>query len=78
LLVNQWLSLEGGIKMNTLEIEKMSTIDREALWDSFMGEKSEIDSPEWHRDIIEERKRKIKNGKAEFISLEELRASRKS
>ena len=64
--------------MNTLEIEKMSTIDREALWDSFMGEKSEIDSPEWRRDIIEERKRKIKNGKAEFISLEELRASRKS
>jgi putative addiction module component (TIGR02574 family) len=82
LLVNQWLSLEGGIKMNTLEIEKMSTIDRlqamEALWDSFMAEKSEIDSPEWHRDIIEERKRKIENGKAEFISLEELRASRKS
>jgi len=56
------LALEGGIKMNTLEIEKMSTIERlqamEALWDSFMKEESEIDSPEWHRDIIEERKRK--------------------
>ena len=76
------LALEEGIKMNTLEIEKMSTIERlqamEALWDSFMEEESEIDSPEWHRDIIEERKRKIENGKAEFISLEELRASRKS
>ncbi len=35
-------------------------------------------SPEWHRDILEERKRKIENGKAEFISLKELRASRKS
>ncbi len=49
--------------MNTLEIERMSTIDRlqamEALWDSFMREKSEIDSPEWHRDILENRKRKI-------------------
>ena len=68
--------------MNILEIEKMSMIDRlqamEALWDSFMGEKPEIDSPEWHRDILEQRKKKIKNGKAEFISLEELRASRKS
>ena len=68
--------------MNTLEIEEMSTIDRlqamEALWDSFLREKSEIDSPEWHRDILENRKKKIKNGKAEFISLEELRASRKS
>jgi len=36
-------------------------------------EESEIESPEWHRDILEERKRKIKNGKAEFISLEELK-----
>ena len=68
--------------MNTLEIKKMSTIERlqvmEALWDSFMKEESEIESPEWHRDILEERKRKIKNVRAEFISLEELRASRKS
>ena len=75
-------ALAGGTKMNILEIERMSMIDRlqamEALWDSFKGEKSEIDSPEWHRDILEKRKRKIKNGKAEFISLEELRASRKS
>ncbi len=68
--------------MNTLEIEKMSTIERlqamEALWDSFMKEESKIDSPKWHQDIIEERKRKIENGKAEFISLEELKATRKS
>ena len=67
--------------MNRLEIKKMSTMERlqvmEALWDSFMEEESKIESPEWHRDILEERKRKIKNGKAEFISLEELRASRK-
>ena len=68
--------------MNTIEIKKMSTIERlqamEALWDSLMDEESEIESPQWHRDIIEERKRKIENGKAEFISLEELKATRKS
>ena len=68
--------------MNTLEIKRMSTKERlqvmEALWDSFMEEDSKIESPEWHRDILEERKRKIENGEAEFISLNELRASRKS
>jgi putative addiction module component (TIGR02574 family) len=68
--------------MNTLEIKKMSRIERlqamEALWDSLIDEESEIKSPEWHRDILEERKRKIETGKAEFISLEKLRASRKS
>jgi putative addiction module component (TIGR02574 family) len=66
--------------MNTIEIKKMSTIERlqamEALWDSLMDEESEIESPQWHRDILEERKRKIENGKAEFISLEELKATR--
>ncbi|MCF8038031.1 MAG: addiction module protein [Desulfohalobiaceae bacterium] len=43
-----------------------------------MDEEFEIESPDWHRDILEERKRKIETGKAEFISLEKLRASRKS
>lgn len=68
--------------MDTIEIKKMSVVERlqamEALWDSLLNEESEIESPEWHRDIIEERKRKIENGKAEFISLKELKASRKS
>ncbi len=68
--------------MNSLEIKKMSRTERlqtmEALWDSLVCEESEIESPEWHRDVLEERKRKIETGKAEFISLEKLRASRKS
>ena len=68
--------------MNIIEIKKMSMIERlqamEALWDSLMDEDSEIESPHWHRDILEERKRKIENGKAEFVSLEELKAKRKS
>jgi len=68
--------------MNTLEIKKMSRIERlqamEALWDSLLGEEAEIESPEWHRGILEERKKKIETGEAEFISLEKLRASRKS
>lgn len=77
-----YLGLEKGTKMNALEIKKMSRIERlqvmEALWDSLIDEESEIKSPEWHRDILEERKKKIETGKAEFISLEKLRASRKS
>jgi hypothetical protein len=68
--------------MSTLEIEKMSTIDRlqamEALWVSLMEEEAEIDSPDWHQDILENRKKKIDNGEAEFVSLEDLRSNRKS
>jgi len=68
--------------MDTSEIKKMSRVERlrtmEALWNSLVEEESEIESPEWHRDILEERKRRIESGKAEFISLEKLRASRRS
>ena len=68
--------------MNIIEIRKMSIVERlqamEALWDSLLHEESQIESPEWHRDILEERRKKIEKGKAEFISLEELKASRKS
>ncbi len=60
----------------------MSRIERlqamEALWDSLIDEESEIESPEWHREVLEERKRKIEAGTAEFISFEKPRASRKS
>ena len=68
--------------MNSIEIKKMSVIERlqamEAIWDSLLYEESEIESPEWHKDILEERKKKIEDGKAEFISLKELKTSRKS
>jgi hypothetical protein len=50
----------------------------EAFWDSLLDEESEMESPEWHQDILEDRKRKIEDGKAEFISFEELKTSRKS
>ncbi len=67
--------------MNLADIKKMSTIERlktmEALWDSLLYENEEMESPEWHEKIIEKRKAKIKSGKAKFISLAELKASRK-
>ncbi len=68
--------------MNSIEIKKMTVIERlqamEAIWDSLLYEESEIESPEWHKNILEERKTKIEDGKAEFISLKELKTGRKS
>jgi hypothetical protein len=62
------------------EIEKMSTIERlqamEKLWDSLCNEE-EIESPEWHKDILQERKKKIEKGGAEYVSLEDLKGNRK-
>ena len=68
--------------MNTLEIEKMNTVERfqtmEILWDALLHEKVEIESPGWHRGVLEERKARIANGDAEFLSLKELKARHNS
>jgi len=66
--------------MTTIEVKKMSILERlqamEVLWDSLIDEECKIESPEWHQDILKVREKKIKDGYAEFISLEELRAKR--
>jgi len=66
--------------MNTVEIEKMSTAERlqtmEALWDALLHDDVKIEPPGWHRDILETRKKIIASGKAEFLSLKELKARR--
>ncbi len=51
-----------------LEIKKMTMLERlqtmEELWDSLCQEESDIDSPKWHRDILDERTKKIENEEA--------------
>ncbi len=68
--------------MNTSDIKKMSRAERlaaiEALWDSLLDEEAQIESPDWHRNVLEQRKQKIESDRAEFISLAKLKASRKS
>ncbi|MBT3879693.1 MAG: addiction module protein [Candidatus Scalindua sp.] len=64
--------------MTITEIKKMSIIERlqamEELWDSLCHEENEIESPGWHKDILESRRKKIKEGEAEFVSLEDLKS----
>lgn len=61
--------------MSIQEIEKMDTDERlqtmEALWDALCHQENQPESPEWHSDILVERKRKITSGSAKFFSLDE-------
>jgi putative addiction module component (TIGR02574 family) len=67
--------------MTIAEISKMSVQERlqtmEALWDSLTHDAVEIKSPKWHEEILLERKEKIDNGKANFISLDDLKSKNK-
>lgn len=63
--------------MNLIDINKMSFAERlqamEALWDSILHEGKEIETPQWHQSILEERKKTIEQGSAQFISLKDLK-----
>ena len=63
--------------MSALDIQKMSVQERleimETIWESFSYEQIDIDSPEWHRNVLEERQQKLTSSKAEFISIETLK-----
>jgi len=63
--------------MNIVEIKQMNTVERlkimEAVWDFLLYDESEIESPEWHGSIFSDRKRKIEEGRAEFVSIRALR-----
>jgi Putative addiction module component len=64
--------------MTTIDINGMSKAEKlqamEALWDSLIHEDSEIESPGWHEDILVARQQKIIEGKAEYLTIDELKA----
>ncbi len=55
----------------------MSTSERlramEALWDALCHEPTAHDSPAWHQEVLDERRRKIEKGEAQFVSLSEAK-----
>ena len=65
-----------------MEIKKMTILERlqavEPLWGSQANEDIEIDSPDWHGDTLVERKAKVEDGTANFISIDALKAYRTS
>ncbi|MBC8494309.1 MAG: addiction module protein [Candidatus Thioglobus sp.] len=64
--------------MTITEITKMNAAEglqtMEAIWDSFSHDQIEVKSPEWRKDILSERRKKIEQGKAEFISFADLKS----
>ena len=60
------MATEFRIEQMTLE-EKLRTM--EALWDDLCRQDS-VPIPQWHKDTLDERRRLIDEGKAEFIDWE--------
>ena len=61
----------------TLDIERMSITERlqsiELLWNSLTRDDSSVESPAWHRKVLDSRRSIIAEEKATFLTLNELR-----
>jgi putative addiction module component (TIGR02574 family) len=43
------------------------------IWESLEVENDLIESPSWHKEILDERIKKMKDNKVRYVSLEELK-----
>jgi len=62
----------------TLDLKQMSRAEKvrlmEEIWQDLSADEQEVESPSWHGEIIAERTAKVEEGKAMFLTLEELQA----
>jgi len=63
--------------MSLTEIKSMSRDEQllamEMLWDELCHQDREPESPAWHKDVLDERMSHVAEGKAEYLTLEELK-----
>jgi putative addiction module component (TIGR02574 family) len=59
------------------EVSRLSKAEQlqtmEWLWASLSKKAEEIESPEWHGDVLAARKAKADAGEAQFLSVEQLK-----
>jgi putative addiction module component (TIGR02574 family) len=59
------------------EVSRLSKAERlqamEWLWASLSKEPKDIESPEWHGEVLAARKAKVDSGEAKFLSVAQLK-----
>jgi len=63
------LSLSNGSAANLYRPKAFGV----ELWASLCKEEQDIESPEWHGEVLAARKAKADAGEAQFLSVEELK-----
>lgn len=62
----------------TLPLKDMSVSEKlqlmEALWEDLTRNADTLESPEWHRDLLEDRERRIASGDAQFTEWERAKS----
>jgi putative addiction module component (TIGR02574 family) len=63
--------------IGTLEIEQMSRTEKlqamELLWRSMTAGPGKLESPGWHKKVLQQRLAKVEAGKGEFLTVAQLK-----
>ena len=58
----------------TVDLQKMSVPEKlrlmEEIWQDLCRDQSQVPSPKWHGEVLEERDRKIASGEESFVDWE--------
>ncbi len=64
------------------DIERMSVTERlramDQLWDSLTRDGDERPSPDWHKDVLADRRARAQRREAKFLTLDQLRSCLRS
>ena len=62
----------------TLPLDEMTTKEKleamELLWQDLAGSPEALESPDWHREILNERRQRVADGTARFLDWEKAKA----
>lgn len=68
--------------IDSSQIDRMSVTERlqamDQLWDSLNRSRQEIPSPDWHKDVLADRKARAQRGEAKFLTLAQLKSRLRS
>jgi len=62
------------VSMIEVDHSKLTADLEDQLWDSLTRDSDEIPSPDWHQDVLTDRKARAQRGEAKFLTLAQLRS----
>jgi putative addiction module component (TIGR02574 family) len=63
----------GNLRLNEMSIEEKLQL-MEELWADLSRNEATLESPDWHRAVLEAREQKIASGDAQFSDWEQAKA----
>jgi putative addiction module component (TIGR02574 family) len=70
---------EGGNIMSIAEVKRLPLAEKlqimEAIWEDLRAQAEGVPVPQWHRDLLDERRKAVEEGREELLDCDSVRDS---